>query len=80
MMQTLKRVLKSRAVLLLQDVVTDLNDVVGSNPHNVGVKGSMVDRTHRDPIRDDWFASFRILLDVCRIEKLGVAQMTKSAL
>ena len=74
-MDPLKRVHERGAVDLLEDVLANLNDVVGSDSQDAPVEGPVVNRAHGDAVRHDWFAAIRVLSNVCCLQELSVSQM-----
>lgn len=79
-MDSLKGVQEGRSICLVEHVLANLDAVLGCHSEDKGVKRSVVDRAHRDPVRDDWLAAFRVFLDVGGVEELGVSKSTDRAL
>ena len=76
----LQRMLQCGAVALGEDVTPHLDHVLGSDAYDKSVERSMVDRTHSDAVRHYGLTTLRVLLDVRRIEKLGMTQAAECAL
>src|SRR6266516_5492707 len=79
-METLERVLESRAIPLVEHVTPDLKLVVGTDAENERVEGSMVDRAHRHYVRHYGLAAVRVLLDVGRVEQPRMPEPAQRAL
>lgn len=80
LVEPLKRMAEGRSIVFVQDVASNLNDVVGANPEDLCVECSMVDGAHGDTVRDDWLTTLSVLLDVSRIKKLRVSKPTQRTL
>ena len=78
--EALKSMQEGWPVLLIQDIGPYLNDEVGPDPENVAVESTMMNRAHRDTVRDDRLASIPVFLDVRSVEKLGVSEAAQGAL
>ena len=75
----LKCVTECRAVVLLENIVTNLHDEVGPNAQYVCIERPMVDCAHRDSIGNDRFASIAVFLDMGRVKEFGVPQPAEGA-
>jgi hypothetical protein len=78
-MDALKRMAKRWPVVFLQEILTNLDDVVGPDAEDVGVERAVVDSAHRDAIGDYRLASVAVFLDMSCIEKLWVSQPAQRA-
>jgi len=77
--EALERVLEGWAIVLGQDLRADLDPVVGLHGQDVRVKGTVVNRAHGHPVRQDRLAALRVLLDVGSVEEGRVAQAAQRA-
>src|SRR5437867_3403141 len=72
--QALEGVLERGAVVLGQHRWPDLDHVVRTDPEDVRVEGPVVDRAHRDAVRQHRLPALRVLLDVRGVEELAVTE------
>ena len=79
--QCLDAVHEGRSVFLVQQVVANLDDVVGSDADEVTVEGRVVQLAQRQPVPDGRFASgFGVGHDVRGVEEFGVPEAAEGAL
>jgi hypothetical protein len=72
--------LKCRTVDLVQHVAANLYHEVGADPEHEGVKRAVVDRAHRNPVRDYWLAAIGVLLNVRGVEQLTMPESAERTL
>jgi hypothetical protein len=73
--KALKAVNQHWAVLLIENVLADLDDVVRPDPNYVPVEGGVVERAQREAVRDRWHAAWvRIRHDVGGVEQFIAAE------
>jgi hypothetical protein len=65
----LKGMTKRRAVVLLENIFADLHDEVGPDTEDISVERPVVDRAHRNSIRNDRLTAIAGFFDVGRIEE-----------
>ncbi len=68
-MDALQAVAQHRPILLIEDLFSDLDDVVRTNPHQVIIEGRMVQSAECESVRHCGFP-LRVTIgkDVCGIE------------
>ena len=79
-MKALEGMAQRWAIVLLEHITPDLDDIVRSNPKNLSIEGPMVDRAHRDSVRDDRLSALRVFLDMGCIEEFRMTKSTEGAL
>lgn len=79
-MVLLKTVTQHRAIDFYEDVGSDLDDVVGTDPEDVGVEGCVMDLAEREAVRHDRIATVvTVSEDVRSVEQLYVSDLTDGA-
>ena len=74
--ELLKPVPQHRTIMLLQNVVPDFDDIVGSDADDVTIESGVVDLAERQAVRNHRLpAGLAVRNDVRRVEKLGVLQV-----
>ena len=79
-MRALKGVLERWSIDLMEHITADFNYIVGAYADYILVEGSVMDRAHSHPVRNDGFATLRILTDVGGIQKLRMTKPAERAL
>lgn len=70
-----------RAVVLFQNVLADLQDVIGTQAHEVAIEGRVMEGAQRDAVSDKWLSCrIRVRDYVGSIKEFLVAQAAKRAL
>jgi hypothetical protein len=77
LVDALQTVTKSRPVAFEQDGSVGLNDIVGTDPDDVVVEGTVMQGAHGDSVWNNRFTAFAVLFDVCRIEEFGVSKIAE---
>ena len=73
-LESLQAVLQHWSIVFVKDVAAHMNDEIRTDPDHVGVVRGVVQRTHRQAVRDDRLAAWiRIAQDVGRLQQLSVA-------
>jgi len=76
----LEGVQERRPVALIENIAPNLNGVRGCHSEYKRVERSVVDGAHCDPVRNDGFATVRILFDVGSIEEFCMSKSADRAL
>ena len=73
-MQLLQTVTKHRPINFLQYVLTDLDNQLGRDTHDVSFEGCVMDLAQGKPVRDSWLTlRMGVWDDMSGIEQLSVA-------
>ena len=78
-MQTLQRVSKGRSVPVLTHMSANLDTVIRSSSEEVRIERAMVDRTHRDTVRNNRFATIPVRFDVRGVKESRAGRKLRSA-